>query len=251
MGAGRSNLWVGANRGRGFLKDTWIQYALGTALDDAALRIGSYDWTIEVPQIGPNAGYGMFVRDAAQIQMHDLALFLNGLAGLVIDGTVRDINVEGTAFDTNGTNGVISTGYTGTASKGSRRFLGCNWRNNSNTAGNTASDIQFTGSDLTLIAPHFEGNPAATGRLPRYHLESLSGGAATVLGEQYAATGSGKTFSTAYANDVTKLNRLGPTAPRPIITGSLSSVTDANAKAVLGNIIVALEAAGIWSNGCS
>lgn len=43
--------------------------------------------------------------------------------------------------------------------------------------------------------------------------------------------------------------RIGPLLPTPSITGALSSVTDANAKAVLTSIIAALVALGLATNG--
>lgn len=241
--AGKAGLYIGTNRARSIARNLWVQYCQG-ASGEASVFCNTFDWIFENPAIGPNEGHGMWFATGAQLQIINGAIFLNKGVGMVVADTVRDIVVTGLAFDSNTQHGFQSIGYSG-STPGSRRLIGCNWRNQSYGVNNTYSDIMWTGQDLVVIAPHFEGDPAAVSKKPQYCMRSSDASAkATVIGPMFTSA----SYATAFASAPGQLTLGGPISPpenRPVVTGSRGS------NAALTSLLTALANAGIITNSSS
>lgn len=201
VGAGRAALAIGANRGRGATQNLWIEYANGGA-GEAALVQGSYDWEHVGIQIGVNDGPAIYLGAISQVRFFGGAAWMSG--GVVVSPDCEDVDFFGFHFDQHRTYGLDVSPYTGTATRrGSRRFVGCRWSDNSDTTSGAASDILLRAGtvDTFFSAPTFSGKGDAAPK-NAYCVETAAG--AIFYADAFPFNDGGqKPYLTAFTNDWT------------------------------------------------
>lgn len=200
-GAGRAALNIGVNRGRGATQNLWIEYAKGGA-GEAALVQGSYDWEHVGLQVGVNDGPAIYLGAISQVRFFGGAAWMSG--GVIVSSDCDDVDFFGFHFDQHRTYGLDIAAYTGTATRrGTRRFVGCRWSDNSDTTSGAASDIRLAAGvqDCYFSAPSFMGKGEAA---PKTAYCVQSGAGAIFYADAFPFSDGGqKPYLTAFTNDWT------------------------------------------------
>lgn len=199
----KEGLNIGANRGRGATEWLWIEYC-GTAGTYAAMVQGSYDWEHTGIGIGVNNGTGIYLGTSSQVRFFGGATWMNEY-NMVVDATCEDVDVFGLHFDQAQKHGLVINAATGTATRrGSRRFVGCRWSDNSDSSSGTYSDISLGVNvvDTYFSSPAFCGKGEASPK-QKYCVETAAG--AVFYADAFPFnSGAQKPYQTAFTNDWTR-----------------------------------------------
>lgn len=195
----KEGLRIGANRGRGATDWLWIEYC-GTSGSHPALFQGSYDWEHVGIAVGSNYGIGVYVGTSSQVRFFGGAIFLNEY-NMYVSEYCEDIDAFGLHFDTAGKHGLVIDAFNGSANRrGSRRFIGCRWSDNSEAANNTYSDVYLSANvqDTYFSAPTFCGKGEAAPK-QKYCVETATG--ALFYADSYPFdAGAKKPYQSAFTN---------------------------------------------------
>lgn len=194
---------IGGNRGRGQTEWLWIEYC-GTAGSFAALAQGSADWEHVGIGLGVNNGAGLYMGSASQVRFFGGAMWMNEY-GATISNECDDVDFFGVHFDQNQKHGTEITAYNGSATRrGTRRFVGCRWSDNSDSSSGTCSDIHLnTGVvDAYFAAPAFMGKADAAPK--NVYCVLADSGAAFYADSFPFDNGAKKPYITAFINDWTR-----------------------------------------------
>lgn len=201
VGAGRAALNIGVNRGRGATQNLWIEYAKGGG-GEAALIQGAYDWEHVGLQIGVNDGPAIYLGAVSQVRFFGGAAWMSG--GVIVSPDCEDVDFFGFHFDQHRTYGLDVSAYTGTATRrGTRRFIGCRWSDNSDTTSGAASDIRLAAGvqDCYFSAPSFMGKGQSA---PKNAYCVEAGAGAIFYADAFPFSDGGqKPYLTAFTNDWT------------------------------------------------
>lgn len=178
-GGYNGDIYIGAGRGTFWAKDSWFHYS-GQSTSDFAVFLNGFDTTLENVQVGSNAGTGIILAEGSQYQIVNGAVFLNGAAGMEVNGgKVNYLSVVGTNIQNNGCIGIkvdSSNAFSGQWAAG-HQYTNVTFDGNSYTTTNTCSDFYVSGSQIeSLISPNFIGYQLGGAKLPKYNIEA-SGGA--------------------------------------------------------------------------
>lgn len=208
LGFAKGGLRIGANRGRGATDWMWIEYS-GTAGAEPALFQGCYDWEHIGIGLGVNNGPACYIGAVSQVRFFGGAMWMSEY-GAIVSEDCDNVDFFGVHFDQHKKDGVRIKRYNGTGRKGSRRFVGCRWSDNSDLTDNTYSDIYLEEycDDVMFVSPAFEGKAEAAAR-QKYNVETEAGAIFHMDGTQYD-TGSRKPYKTAFTNDWSRV-RIGGT----------------------------------------
>ncbi len=204
-GGYNGGLYNGSSRGILFMRDTWILYN-GQTTSDSALYLNGYDATLNNIQIGVNSGIGITIAEGSQYEITDGSVFLNGAAGMIVaGGQVQYLNVKGTNFQWNATNGISITNaapFAGTAA-GIHSYSDITFDGNSYSSTHTYSDVLINGSSIERFTnPNFMGSASQAGgtgpgSIPNYNIEFSACGFAAVLNPSF---GTGTSSFSGFSN---------------------------------------------------
>lgn len=200
----QNGVYIGDNRGRGMSENLWIEYcgASTTFTGDgyAALHQGSYDWEHIGPQFGVNNGIGIYLGAVSQVRFIGGAVWMSQ-TGALISPDCDNVDFVAVHFDQHKQHGSMVQRYTGsTFRRGTRRFIGCRWSDNSDQTADTYSDIDLAANvdDTVFISPTFEGKGEAAPK-QKYSV-NLAAGAIFRTDVMSFDFGSKKPYSTAFTN---------------------------------------------------
>ncbi len=201
LGAGRAGIKIGAARGQGRASWTWVLYC--GADGDAGWNVSSADWIFTDTGSGGNHAGGWYLGSGSQIQMSGGATWMNGTSGMVVSEYCESVAVTNYHFDTNGEDGLVVLEYAQElARRGARQFTNCMWSDNGQAADDTYSDVALGAGvdDVTFVAPAFVGKNTGTNRV-RHSIKVGAGSSAWMVAPRYVASGTKKSFKTAFTND--------------------------------------------------
>jgi hypothetical protein len=223
-GGYNGNLYLGAGRGTLFMRDSWVMYS-GQTTSDSAIMLYGYDSEFFNVNVGVNTGNGYYFASGSQYQVTDGAVFINGAAGIVINGNyVPYLLVENTNIQHNGTNGISvlnGAGYIGQPA-GIHAYSNVTFDENSWNGTGTYSDVLINGSSIERFSnPNFLGSSLQSGTysIPKYNVEFSSCGFASISGPSFG-TGTSSTLGFSNRLDCLQTNANQLFSWTPVLAGS-------------------------------
>lgn len=156
---GRSGLFIGAARGLCTMKWLAIEYCGNGS--DAALFIGAYDVMLDGVAVGSNVGNGVRIGAAAQVQIVNGAIYLNGGHGLSIAPESLSFQIDNFRIESNSGHGMTTEAYSGADTLlPVRQMSNIFFNDNGKASDNTWDDINVGTGDkaLQLVGVAFCGS---------------------------------------------------------------------------------------------
>jgi len=166
-------LYEGAGRGSLWSVSSWCSYS-GQTTNEPAMFFAGCDTTLINPQVGSNAGIGLYYGECAQHQVTDGAVFLNGSEGIVSNGNyVGYLVIKGTQVQTNDCHGFESLvgGPFPDTVPGGVVLDAMTFDQNGGKTDNTCDDIHQDDPSvaISVISPVFSST-ISIGAMPRYNI---------------------------------------------------------------------------------